>query len=312
MTNHLLNSLREHILDESEPLAGLLRKCLMLGAETGSETLRQWARRELNGYDDDVELPNYRLLRDLPIKVDSISGNTWAQGMTYNRLQLPAEAQKGVPDTFPLRQAVEELENLAQSKTLSFTSTGLAYAQTVWNSQLDSFQQITGMRYSIPGSVVTGILGQIRTQLVDVIADLTAKNPLAELPKKDAVDTAVSQHIETQYNTTIQESNGPTAIGHKAKSNTEGVGVRDALRLLDAAKVAAMEVADNQDRSELLEAIEDLRTAAEQSNTDAGDAMVKAGKLQTIAEKLGIPTVTAAVGGVVGTVTNLALSGALG
>ena len=43
-----------------------------------------------------------------------------------------------------------------------------------------------------------------------------------------------------------------------------------------------------------------------------GDAMEKAGRLQAIAEKVGIPAVSAAVGGVVGTVTKIALSGAFG
>ncbi len=32
------------MLDESEPLAGLLRKCLLLGAETGSGSLRESVR----------------------------------------------------------------------------------------------------------------------------------------------------------------------------------------------------------------------------------------------------------------------------
>ena len=68
MKNTLLSSLRERVLDESEPLAGLLRKCLLLGAETGSESLRQWARYELNGYGADVDVPNYRLLPTLPIE----------------------------------------------------------------------------------------------------------------------------------------------------------------------------------------------------------------------------------------------------
>ncbi len=36
VTDTVLQSLRTQILDESEPLAGLLRKCLMLGAETHS------------------------------------------------------------------------------------------------------------------------------------------------------------------------------------------------------------------------------------------------------------------------------------
>ena len=58
MTDTLLRSLRDRLLDESEPLAGLLRKCLLLAAQTGSELLRQWARYELNGYDEGVELPS--------------------------------------------------------------------------------------------------------------------------------------------------------------------------------------------------------------------------------------------------------------
>ncbi|MFF0366375.1 hypothetical protein [Micromonospora sp. NPDC005087] len=44
MTDTLLRSLRERMLDESEPLAGLLRKCLLLGAETGSEAPRLGAQ----------------------------------------------------------------------------------------------------------------------------------------------------------------------------------------------------------------------------------------------------------------------------
>lgn len=63
----LLRSLRHHMLDESEPLAGLLRKCLMLGAETGSDSLRQWARRELNGYGAEDKLPTYRKLGFPPL-----------------------------------------------------------------------------------------------------------------------------------------------------------------------------------------------------------------------------------------------------
>ena len=53
MTSSLLTDLRERVIDEAEPLPGLLRKCLMLGAQTGSQSLREWARFELNGYPDD-------------------------------------------------------------------------------------------------------------------------------------------------------------------------------------------------------------------------------------------------------------------
>ncbi len=78
------------MLDESEPLAGLLRKCPLLGAETGSDALRDWARRELNGYAEE-DVPNYRKLQNVPISMTSISGNTWTKGQVIDRLQLPSE-----------------------------------------------------------------------------------------------------------------------------------------------------------------------------------------------------------------------------
>ena len=54
---HLLASLRDRVIDDDYTLASLLRTCLLLGAQTGSDLLRQWADRELRGYgDDDVPL----------------------------------------------------------------------------------------------------------------------------------------------------------------------------------------------------------------------------------------------------------------
>lgn len=86
MTDTLLRSLRERLLDESESLAGLLRACLLLGAETGSESLRQWARYELNGYGEGIELPSYRKLPSPIIEVNYVSGSTRATKQPYNRL----------------------------------------------------------------------------------------------------------------------------------------------------------------------------------------------------------------------------------
>ncbi|MBM7025312.1 hypothetical protein [Clavibacter zhangzhiyongii] len=80
MTDTLLRSLRDRALDETEPLAGLLRKCLLLGAETGSSSLRDWARLELNGYVEEASVPEYRKIPGVPLSVDSVSGTTLGQG----------------------------------------------------------------------------------------------------------------------------------------------------------------------------------------------------------------------------------------
>lgn len=311
MTDTLLRSLRERLLDESESLAGLLRKCLLLGAETGSDSLRKWARYELNGYDEGVELPAYRKLPTPPIAVDSVSRNAWAQNVAYSRFQLPRRARECIGEELQLRQPVEELEKLAGQKSLSFTNTGLAYAQALWNEELGPFQQIISMCFRMSGSAISGVLGQIRTQLVDVIADLTADTPLTELPRKDQVDAAVGQHIGTQYNTTIHEANGPTAVGNNVTAK-EGLSIEDALQLLDAVHTEAEGLSDEPAREELVEAIDDLRAEAQSDSPDTGAVVKKAGRLKAVSAAIGNATLSAAVGGAVEAFTSLAMGGVFG
>lgn len=313
MTDSLLRSLREHMLDESEPLAGLLRKCLLLGAETGSDALRQWSRRELNGYGGDDEVPEYRELSGV-ISMDSISGNTWAKGQIITRYQLPQEAWEYVPDKFALKQPIEELERLALQKSLSFTSPGLAYAQTIWNKQLGPFQSIMGLSYVMSGSVIAGVLGQIRTHLVDLIADLTADTPLSELPRKDQVDAAVGQYLSQPhavYNTTINEASGPVAVGTGAEATTEGISVADAIRLLDNLRAEAAEISGVH-QEEMLAAIADLREALGRERPETGEVVKKVGMLRKIAGKVGVASISAATGGLAQALTELAVDGAFG
>lgn len=314
MTDTLLQSLRARLIDESEPLAGLLRICLMLGAETQSETLREWARLELNGYQDDRQVPSYRELSAV-IMYDSISGNTWATGQSIHPLQLPGNAGDDLPPELKLAQPIEELERLSTVDATSFRTGSLSLAEIRWNSQLGSFQQVMNLRYTVSGSTITGIIGQVRTNLVEIVADLTADTPLTELPKKDQVDAAVAhrigQGVGDVYNTTIQQAGGPVAIGTKAQAVTEGLSVEDAMKLLDKVQEAAGQV-DAADRAELLEAVAELRAAVEQENPDTGEVVKKVGKLRAVADKLGIAAVTGATSSAATTLTELAIGGAFG
>jgi hypothetical protein len=180
-----------------------------------------------------------------------------------------------------MRQPIEELEKLAGQENLSFQTSALAYAQTLWNAKLGPFQQIMGLKYVMSGSAMSGILGQIRTRLVEVVADLTADTPLSELPKKDQVDAAVSHRIGNVYNTTVREATGPVAIGTKAKPSAEGLSITDALRLLEQVRQAAAELSGT-DRTEVLDAGAELRAAVEQENPDTGEVVKKVGRLRRI------------------------------
>lgn len=278
----------------------------MLGADTGSNSLREWARRELNGYGDEDEVPAYRHIPVPVIRMSSISGFTVVNNQRISRFELPSAAIEGVPEELHLREAVEELESYLAMPTLAFTHNSLVYAQMVWNEELDEYQQVTGLHFETTTSAIAGILGRIRTQLFDVVADLTSTTPMSELPRKDQVDAAVGQHIGTQYITTIHAANGPTAIGSGAEAKAKRLSIEDALKLLDAVREASSEVDESH---ELIEAVEDLRREVASAAPDTGAVIRKAGRLKSVAAKIGNGALIAATGGAVEAFTGLALSG---
>jgi hypothetical protein len=56
----LLDDIHNGALDSRTNLPDLLRKCIALGGETGSERLRDWVQQELMGYGPGTEVPSYR------------------------------------------------------------------------------------------------------------------------------------------------------------------------------------------------------------------------------------------------------------
>jgi hypothetical protein len=156
------------------------------------------------------------------------------------------------------------------------------------------------------------MVGQIRTQLVDIIADLTADTPMSELPSKGQVDAAVSEHIGTTYTTTINTVSGPVAIGTDAQAKTEGLSVDDVLRLLDAVQEAAARDVEEADQAEVLKAVADLRTALSKDTPDTGELVKKAGRLRALGISIGGASLMAATEGAASALMEMAMSGAFG
>ncbi|WP_191834415.1 hypothetical protein [Gordonia ajococcus] len=91
----LLVALSEHCIDGSYSLADLLRECLMLGARTGSDALREWAGRELHGYGEGQEVPEYRR-NALPLFRDVLAGQWHRTAEQIHRYQVPSDLREAV------------------------------------------------------------------------------------------------------------------------------------------------------------------------------------------------------------------------
>lgn len=125
MVESLLLTLRDSVLDEDEPLAGLLRKCLMLGGETGSDSLRSWARSELYGYKIDVEVPEYRKLRNVAVELVVSNGVTIVSGQRMSWFQFPEEVKSFLRPDVHFVESIETLEQLAKEESVTIDHSGL-------------------------------------------------------------------------------------------------------------------------------------------------------------------------------------------
>ncbi len=110
----LLSEIERDLLD-GKPLADLLRKCVMLGGRSGSVELRDWASKELRGYDVGDELPAYRTV-GAPILADTVTGSAIVTGQRMPLSGFPDFVQENISEEFPLRQGVGELEALVKDR----------------------------------------------------------------------------------------------------------------------------------------------------------------------------------------------------
>ena len=58
----LLREIAELAVSDQEPLANVLRKCMILNASLKNQELGTWIKYELNGYDTPSQLPEYRIV----------------------------------------------------------------------------------------------------------------------------------------------------------------------------------------------------------------------------------------------------------
>jgi len=94
MSKGLLAQIEAGVLDD-EPLPSLLQKCIVLGGRAGSEKMRDWARRELNGYVGIKDIPHYRKLR-AQVKL-TLTNPMGYQPQTCSFDRAAAQQHEGVP-----------------------------------------------------------------------------------------------------------------------------------------------------------------------------------------------------------------------
>lgn len=296
----ILGNLREQVLDESQTLVGLLRRCLALGDVTGSDDLRSWAKNELVGYPDDAPLPPYRSIT-APLFIDSMGGNTISKGQQINRLQVPKALREIVPESIDFRQPIQEVAQMAASsrqyQRMGYEVFSLVAAE--WTKSLGPFQSINAIYYQVSTNAIAGIVDMARTSLVDTVIDLAKTVPQESVPSKTTVDTAVHVHIGSQdnnYSVSIGGSNsGVIGQGAGSVQIQNHSAPTELLPIITQIRAALADVSDPDEKADAEQAIDDFEEAASADAPDPEKVKRRWALLERVSKAIGNAVLNQAV-----------------
>ena len=123
----LIEDIQNAAVDSNSDLATILRKCKLLAARLGSQPLEDWLLWELNGYPDEVEVPDYRIWH-LEVKGHFFGPLSEIQNAPIPLACLPERVRDHYRN-YKCRQSVASIEEMlrkSEDGTLSVSTSDLA------------------------------------------------------------------------------------------------------------------------------------------------------------------------------------------
>jgi hypothetical protein len=230
-------------------VAVLLRQCLVLAARLQNDELRDWAKLELNGYPDGVDLPPYRPKIQTQVLGD-FSGpfGSGASNMGLSPEVVPEEFQGHLFST-EIRQGVAEIETLLSSGENEFQIPWPMNVVAALQSRFMQNMNLMGARQILPATVLQGTLSGIRDRIVEFALEIEKVNP--DAGEADQGEEPIEQSRVVQiFNQTFHGDNTAFAAGQTVnQTQSVVVGVEAAMEAAEAFGISEA------DRSDLRAAI---------------------------------------------------------
>lgn len=228
-TNRLIDEIERDALDSNTPISTALRKLVALGGQAGSKELREWAGLELRGYvGSEVPLPDYRE-PGATLRIDGATFNAVITGQIISPSSLPDPMNKHIKEAVPLNGGVAEIEAMiarAKQQDSGEVKLTLPRGQDIVRlmnyemEQRGEYDRVTALYWCVSHVTLEGVIDQIRTRLVELVAEMRATMPdEAEVPSADAADNAVNVIVhgkKARFTVNTAQASGTTATAAAA------------------------------------------------------------------------------------------------
>jgi hypothetical protein len=204
MTNRrgsgLLAQIEVGVVDHTVPLSSLLQSCIVLGGQAGSEKMRDWARRELNGYGGVDDVPDSRRVPAALMAVITNRAGYNGRAIRFDDNVFPEQIREIIREKVDLEEAILS-HGIGQLEAMASEGTQEHQLIPPWatfiKDTLNDRGMVPGGRVadvflSVPNVAVQGVLVRIRTALADLVAELITLTPTGqEVPDKLAADQVI-------------------------------------------------------------------------------------------------------------------------
>lgn len=272
----LLRDIETAAVDSAIPLPDLLRKCKVLAQRLKHSELATWTSHELNGYPDNVDVPDYRCLSPGP----SLGHFVGSFGRQLRNAPLPTTS---LPKRFQelvgerkFRQPVGTLVGMLEAKEGTLMWKWPAELVTYMSHRYyEDFALVDAFQIITPAGI-KGILDTIRTRILEFTLAIQTDDPDAGEALPNAPPPLPAQRLNQYFHTTIigGQANlgnmGPATIGHGNVATgkySPGAG-DDALKsILQQLRTETQSLPDD-DQNEALDAIAKIETHASKDKPD--------------------------------------------
>lgn len=180
MRNHLVGLLAQieaDVIDESKPVSGILRSCVVLGRRAKAPRLREWALRELEGYSPDDPFPPYRSFIS-PMYIDGY--NPYSQFTKQiispvSVIGLPMKDLLNAPVN--LQHSIDAIEAMVAEPgdSVMLSPGNIGMLLTYLNRGMPNGGSITACYWALAKTDVTAVLGHVRTGVMKFVDELYAE-----------------------------------------------------------------------------------------------------------------------------------------
>jgi hypothetical protein len=228
----LLKRIQDSTLDKDCDVATLLRQCKVFGAQVASADLVDWVGRELNGYSDAAELPDYRRIRTTSKGHFSGPFGSGLQNVDIPIHCIPKEFREQYRHA-TVMQGVSALQATVENAKPSATLTLPWPSEAVALFGSDMYQNMNCVQAWKVLSVgaMRGVLDAVKTRVLDFTLELQRLHPELMTTQDPNATSASPQELKQTFNMTIYGSVGAiaNASNHVAQHVTIHQGDKSAL-----------------------------------------------------------------------------------